>query len=248
MIVGYSRTFGSLPPLTDLQIWFKTPIVGLSNDDDVTTWPDSSGNGNDGTGGDAGIAGLKPVYKTNILDGLPIVRFTTNGTTTAPFVRKDSFSVAGWTGGTAYIVVKADLDPPPGATTNGLWHLGSGDGGDVTYYPFSDNNVYDSGLSTDFKTVGNLAALTSWRLYCITSTASAWEAFLDGVSQFSTGTNTFSGPTQGGVTDLFVGLNAANFSIGGDIAEFLLYKGAHDTTARQTVEAYFADRFPTLGL
>jgi hypothetical protein len=52
--------------------WFKADsFEGLSDNDEVTTWTDSAGNT------DATAPGSdKPRYKTNILNGKPVVRFT----------------------------------------------------------------------------------------------------------------------------------------------------------------------------
>jgi len=53
--------------------WLKADaIVGLNDGDLVQTWPDSSGNGRDGT---QATEGVRPAYKTNRLNGLPAVYF-----------------------------------------------------------------------------------------------------------------------------------------------------------------------------
>ena len=51
------------------------PPTGLVDGDPVTTWPDSSTNGNNAT--QTGTA--RPTFKTNILNGKPVVRFTVAG-------------------------------------------------------------------------------------------------------------------------------------------------------------------------
>lgn len=59
--------------ITGLQLWLDAnAIVGLVDGDPVSTWDDESGNGNDAT---QGTAANQPVYKTNIVNGLPVVRF-----------------------------------------------------------------------------------------------------------------------------------------------------------------------------
>lgn len=59
--------------ITGLNLWlYADAITGLSDDDAVGTWADQSGNGNDAT---QGTAGQKPLYKTNIQNSLPVVRF-----------------------------------------------------------------------------------------------------------------------------------------------------------------------------
>jgi hypothetical protein len=56
-----------------LQMWLKADaITGLNNDDPVATWNDSSGNSNNAT---QSSAGLRPLYKTSVLNGYPALYF-----------------------------------------------------------------------------------------------------------------------------------------------------------------------------
>lgn len=64
---------GGLPVTADLQgHWTADALTGLSDDDPVSTWADQSGNGNDFT---QGTGTSQPLYKVNILNSLPAVRF-----------------------------------------------------------------------------------------------------------------------------------------------------------------------------
>lgn len=58
--------------VSGLKIWLKADALTLNDNDPVTTWTDSSGNGFSPT---QSTAGLKPLFKTAILNGFPIVRF-----------------------------------------------------------------------------------------------------------------------------------------------------------------------------
>jgi hypothetical protein len=52
--------------------WYKADaITGLSDNDPIDTWPDSSGNGIDLTQ----TSTARPLYKTGIVNGLPVARF-----------------------------------------------------------------------------------------------------------------------------------------------------------------------------
>ena len=54
-------------------LWYKAnAIVGLNDGDLVAQWNDSSGNNNHAL---QSVDSLKPIYKVNILNGLPVVRF-----------------------------------------------------------------------------------------------------------------------------------------------------------------------------
>ena len=74
-ITGSSQTYtptGVQPnTIANLVRWFKADaITGLNDGDAVSTWTDSAGLGNA-----TGTTTTRPLYKTNILNGLPAVRF-----------------------------------------------------------------------------------------------------------------------------------------------------------------------------
>ena len=68
----------SVPPfaptdIAGLTLWLKADsIVGLNDGDAVSTWSDSSGNGNDGT---QAVGANRPTYQTNEVNNLPAVQF-----------------------------------------------------------------------------------------------------------------------------------------------------------------------------
>lgn len=70
---GISAGGGGSTLLTNLVAWYKADaITGLADNDPVATWLDSSGNNNHAT---QGAAADRPLYKTGIVNGLPVVRF-----------------------------------------------------------------------------------------------------------------------------------------------------------------------------
>ena len=74
--------------LSGLTLWYAAHrITGLNDGDAVTTWSDLSGNGYDVT---QGTAANRPLYKTNIFNGLPALLFdgsndSLENTTVNPF-------------------------------------------------------------------------------------------------------------------------------------------------------------------
>src|SRR5262245_49637476 len=71
------------PPSENLGLRLKADaIVGINDGDAVATWEDSSSVNNDAT---QGTAANRPVYKVNIINGKPVVRFdaTNDGMVTA---------------------------------------------------------------------------------------------------------------------------------------------------------------------
>lgn len=70
-----SSWYGGVLPnsLSDLKLWLKADALTSINDGEtVTTWSDSSGNGYDLTQSNSSY---KPLYKTNILNSMPGIRF-----------------------------------------------------------------------------------------------------------------------------------------------------------------------------
>ena len=60
-------------PTNGLNVWLKADaIAGLTNGDFVSSWDDSSGNGNHATNS---TAIKQPTYRTNVVNDLPAVRF-----------------------------------------------------------------------------------------------------------------------------------------------------------------------------
>ena len=57
--------------------WIKADALALNNDNGVSTWSDISGNGNDFTQPND----FQPTYITNVINGLPAVRFDSGGST-----------------------------------------------------------------------------------------------------------------------------------------------------------------------
>ena len=69
---------GGVESTTSNILWLRSEdITSLVDDDDISSWSDFSGNGNDLS---QPTPTLTPVYKTSILNGFPAVRFEkTNG-------------------------------------------------------------------------------------------------------------------------------------------------------------------------
>ena len=74
--------------LPGLQVWLEADkIAGLSDTDPVPSWADLSGNGHDFA---QGTSGNRPVYRTGIRNGLPVVRFA--GSSSQYLLNSDTFT------------------------------------------------------------------------------------------------------------------------------------------------------------
>lgn len=216
--------------LSGLTMWLKADaITGLSNGDSITTWQDSSTANNDA----AQVGGFGvPTYQTNVVNTLPVARFS--GST--QFLGLPDLSAL--TEIEVFVVVKLVDDPALGSGETGLWHLGTD--AQATHFTWVDGTLYDAMGSTVRKDLGNPATSFSaaFRVYSVYSAAGDWQAYIDGVSIFSTATN-----TVGVQASAFLGRNAAGGHLKGDIAEFIVYNRKLTGTERDDVVDYLTTKY-----
>lgn len=222
--------------IAGLNLWLKADSLVLNDNDPITTWADQSGNGNDAT--QVGAVGIKPIYKTNIINGKPIVRF--DGID--DYLDLPNFA-AGFTSGEIFIVVRLDADPPAVGSATGLWLFGTTAVNEATHFPFTDGIVYDRWGSTARKTTGNpaLSLATNFRLYNVVSQANEWTSRIDGAQHFTTAVNT----TAFNAT-LFLGRSfdtVNSFYVDGDIAEVIMYNAILSAQDRQSIQTYVTTKY-----
>jgi len=127
----------SLPSASALKLWLKADaITGISSGNPVATWSDSSGAGNNAT---QTTGANQPLYISNVLGGLPVVRFDgVNDVFNLPNL------LNGATQAEAYVVLKSQDAP---AASRGLWRMGGSGSGSVTY-PATDGTVLEVVVET----------------------------------------------------------------------------------------------------
>lgn len=203
-------------------------ITGLSNNDPVATWEDSSAAGNDAT---QATPANRPTYQTNVLNGRPVVNF--NYLNTQHFTLPNLYS--GATAGEVFAVLKALQDPPGNQLWSGLWEFGTAGSGSSDHYPFTDGVVYMGWGSTARKTCGNPAVnLAAFHILNISSAAGAWALRLNGSTLHSTGTN-----TVGFDSTPLLGVSAnTSYRFGGQIAELVSYDAVLSAGDRTAVYNY----------
>lgn len=218
--------------ISGCKLWAAARLeVGLSDGDAVETWTDQSGLGNNLT---QATAGNKPIYKTAILNGHPIIRF--DGT-------DDHFTLAnvlsGASAGEVFLVVKIDNDPPGNSNQSGLWNM-DGDGTNICHFPWTNGNIYEAwGRTTRVDTGNPTPSLASWRLYNVSSAAGAFTTRIDGTQHYTTASSTFSSFSG---TPYFGRSNAisGNAYLDGDVAELIIYNSVLSAGDRDDVESYLA--------
>jgi lysophospholipase L1-like esterase len=236
---AYSSTVSGTTPaapdspddITGLVQWLKADaIVGLSDGDLISTWPDSSGNGKDA----AQTGSLRPVYKTGILNSLPVARFAAPD----PYFNTGDFSIL--TGAEVFVVLKLNNDPPTSDANSGLWTYGSAGSG--TLFPYTgDSNIYDDFGTTARKTTVNPATsmAAGFFIYGVHSAAGDWSNYFNGTVLFHTATN-----TVGFTTTAKLGYSApGGFTLDGDIAEFIMYDHKLSSSDRSVVISYLQAKY-----
>jgi len=253
----------SVLPLNNLALWLKADAIVGSNGDSISTWADSSGSGNNAL---QGTPANQPIFVTNALNGLPVVRFNgirqTNGTTQSYL---DIASLPIPQPFTVLIVAKingnhdsggADLNsldalPPLWAGASDVLFDSTGavnrivmainpTGTDENHFMIYDGN----GGGTVLDAPEARSVWTNWNV---------WEGFYNGASSaiFKDGSpQTVSGSiANGSLSYMRIGtyMGPDYNGLNGDIAEILVYSKALDLTERQLAEGALAWKYGMQG-
>lgn len=212
----------SPPDIAGLTVWLKADGLSLNNNDPVSTWTDSSGNGHDATQS----GGSRPVYKTGIKNSKPAVLFAggqyMSGSLTLSQPMTVFFVIQHLNTGTDY---QFYLD---GASNRVAF---------VRLVTGSDG--YDLFAGAD--AVVSQAQDSNWHyLSGVVNGASSIVA-INGTA--TTGLD--SGSNSLGSTYYLgcFGPTPGMFYMDGYIAEMIIYNSALNTTNRQLVEAYLAAKY-----
>jgi Fibronectin type III domain len=229
---------GEMPwdlPDQNLLLWLKADaITGLTNNAPVGTWLDNSGRSNNAT---QGTSANQPLWVTNALNGLPIVRF--NGTSSY-FNFLNNF-LTGTTGLEAFVVLKSATNQP--AAYQALWE-DSGSGSGQLMYPNSNGHIRDGTGNANYPPydLGTPAQpLTNYNVYEVSGTTGPWAAWLDGQLLGSLTGNTYG--VWGG--NLGLGWDSYNQSyfFAGDVAEVLMFNRPLTGAERSTVNNYLGLKY-----
>jgi hypothetical protein len=202
--------------ISGCKLWLAADALGLSDNDPVGSWPDASGQGNDGS---VQAGAFRPLFKTNQVNSKPIVRFDFTNTYTMTFTNW----MSGLSAATIFAVVKQ-------TASSGVLFQNWDNDGDTEFYPFGDGNIYIGTGSTSRKSCGApITPVTAFHIFGVITQAGGWELRLNDGVQFSTGSN-----TVGWNTSPEIGYNAAP----SDVAEVIVYDSALGSTDRASVIAY----------
>lgn len=218
-ITGSSQTYtptGVQPnTIANLVRWFKADaITGLNDGDAVSTWTDSAGVGNA-----TGTTTTRPLYKTNILNGLPAVRF--DGTDdilkiATAFAPQTVFVVFNYTDGATFTQYDGLFTDQGYTVSTGLiGHSGTND-----FYASSAH--FDELRLNGVVTSGDLGTLSTHKII--------------------TGRKNYGEPYS--VTWQFgQDRTIAGRFWGGDILEFIAYSRKLKSSEVREVEKYLSDKY-----
>jgi len=214
-----------------LKAWYQGDILAGSNGAAISSWSDSSGNGNAATAS----SGTEPTLVTSLQNSLNGVRFV-NG---KAFSLPNFYS--GKSAASAYMVLKRLADPSASFQVSALWSVGNT--GADTHFPDPSGDVYDSFGTTGRKSCGNpVPSLAAWRIYGVYSALNDWADYIDGVLFFSTATN-----TVGFTATPALGKSPNSFYMDGWIAEAIFTDSKQSSTDRQKIEGYLAWKWGLTG-
>lgn len=216
--------FGDPTDIPGLMLWLDAGSLSLSNNDPVPTWADSSAEGNDAA---QATSGKRPIYKTNIINSLPVVRFdgaddVLELTTNLDLPEFSIFMVIKKaSAGSGYHVPITFKQAPTFARTPSLDEWGmyvSGEiSGGASVNAFKVLSIVARAANDiDFVTDGSLVNRTSGSAYL-------------------TGTRSLIGANTAGASE--------QHWLDGDIAEIVVYDSALSTGDRTDVEDYLATKY-----
>lgn len=220
--------------ITGLKGWFKAD-AGAYKDAGVTLaadtetlqrWADQSGNANHVN---QATAGLRPTYRTGILNGLPVVRFSNASDT-----RLLSSNLASLMSqpNTLYAVAV-----PTTTSLSGLRIFV--DGNDA-----SNRNVLYLNSGTYGWYAGSLVASSTAGSNGVGVVASAVFNGASSTFRINAGSDDTGSPGAAGLNGFCLGnYQGGGFGFDGDLGEVLIYAGSHNSTDRANVVSYLRTRW-----
>jgi hypothetical protein len=187
---------------------YTATAAALHDGDPVSTWVDSSLNGHDAT-----MTGSnRPIFKTSILGGKPVVRFTTSGASKLNLASAIS-ATSPWT---IFAVMKANSGSVAQYSLNTTaavnWPSGPLEGADGNFY-FADKTTYGSIIGGGY--------YTAFHVFTVNRGVGS-QAYVDGTN-VATGGGAVS--TTGDFDTLgYNGFGTPTYS-DGDLAEVIIYSG-----------------------
>ncbi len=224
--------------LSGLAFWVKADaITGLSDNDPVTTWIDSSSLAHDTTQADSG---KRPTYQTSELNGKPVVRFDGSD----DYLETAALSGAQLTlsaNSITIFVVQKQLGSS-GNNSSLNWPKAATVGNRLGVFATYDNSIY---FSYGDNSGGTISVVQpggwddDWKLLELWRSTTSGEIYVDGASILSA---SFSDDLSiAGTDELSIAGSITSF--GGDIAEVFIFNRALNSTERGQMRTYLNTKY-----
>lgn len=220
------NSFDSITPpepdsLTGLALWLKADAInGYSDGQALPSWNDSSGNNRTFTQANGS---QQPAYKTSIINGKPVVRFTAASSQT--MTNATNFSTP-----STVIYLSRQTGGANARILSGLannWLLG--------YHGGYKRQAYFNGWVS---LIHESLTDTNWHVYASTHNGTISQAYEDG-NLFASGPNGIQGPN--GLA--LVGSSGTSEFSNADIAEVIVYNRVLSETERKKIERYLVHKY-----
>lgn len=209
--------------ITGLRLWLKADALSLNDNDAVSSWTDSSGNGFNAT---QATGSYQPLYKTNILNSHPIIRFDGPDdilTLSYPLTE---------TNYTVFLVINIRQESALG------WIFGSS-GWDSMILRQNTSTTLWWGTSSALR-ASIVFTPATWSLFDGTKNGTAFDARTNGASLVTVDEQTdpvsqiwaIAGPDT-----------TSSYRSALDVAEIIVYNGALSNADRYNVELYLGTKY-----
>lgn len=217
--------------VTGLRIWYQADALTLANNDPVATWTDSSGNSHNMF---MNSAPNRPVFRTNIVNSLPVVRFTASAV--------HAMETTGVPGNSPQVTIFMVIRPT--TVVGRATVVGAGASGNLGFGLTAGRPVMVKQGIADIGTapVGNALGTTNFAVVTgVLDSTTSWAIYVNGAAA---GSGSASVTFDGGGSRCLAGNTIFNSEpFDGDIAEVIEYTAALSTQDRQDVEAYLTAKW-----
>lgn len=219
--------------ITGLKLWLETSTLGLAEGAPIASWTDISGNNNHAV---QTVEGKKPIFKANIKNGLPIIRFDGIDdilTTGIKVLADDLFTI--------FVVAANSINNPIRAIV--AQHTGAADVGRTVFVSTAVANTarlfFNNGASYNVDGTTLIPLNTFSIMESRSNGLGSSSVLINGLQEGNlegqqwTPRDTFT--TIGGFPSIP--------GFGGDIAEILIYNTYLSTNDRQKIELYLSNKW-----
>jgi hypothetical protein len=235
------------PPLTNLQLWLEAD-VGLYTDTGGTTpvasdgdlvarWNDQSGNGHDFQ---QATSGNRPAWKTSVLNGKPVARFTNTNSNNLASIASVSHGIGAGDFWLATVIYAPNVPTPPNYTAL----FSNGGYAPSLNVPHGNHpNIYWGGdhfFSLTMEEITKTQYLIE--VARISGTVKLWSTSVGTVPTLDATTYSIATAMANAVLHLGWDTSGSDY-YSGDIAEIMLYSASLNSTDQATLENYLRHKY-----